>query len=209
MTGVSDFGRYLQSVEERDIDLLLMEEFHIAPDFTSWFAEHVGLGPSVTFDGAWHSLSDQDGETDLLLRVRIEEERVAVLIENKVAAPEQPQQDLRYQIRGQRSQEAGRYDRFTTCICAPEVYLSGVPLRSTYEHQLSYERIRDWFAAQYAPRAQWRRAIMDEAIAQGASRLCDESPCSKEQFPYRILGVAAAASPGYSDAQTEAKGSRL
>ena len=84
-----DFGRYLQSVAERDIDLLLMEEFHITPAFCSWFADRVAIEPGAVFDGAWHSLNDQDGETDLLLRVRLAGERVAMLIENKIAAPEQ------------------------------------------------------------------------------------------------------------------------
>lgn len=30
-----DFGRYLQSVDERDVDLLLMEEFHVVPAFAA------------------------------------------------------------------------------------------------------------------------------------------------------------------------------
>jgi len=165
--GGSDFGRYLQSVAERDVDLLLMEEFHITPGFATWFAERVALGPAAIFDGAWHSLSDQDGETDLLLRVRIASERVAVLIENKIAASEQSEQDRRYHLRGLRSQEAGRFDRFVTCICAPQAYLDGLSAASAYEYQVSYEAIRDWFAVQEGPRAIWRHAIVKEAIDQG------------------------------------------
>ncbi|WP_429819356.1 hypothetical protein [Ensifer sp. B1-9] len=37
-----DIGRYLASVEERDVDLLLMEEFHISDDFASWFCGILG-----------------------------------------------------------------------------------------------------------------------------------------------------------------------
>lgn len=166
-TPVVDFGRYLQSVEERDIDLLLMEEFHVEPPFAVWFAERVGLGPAAVFDGAWHSLSDQDGETDLLLRVCIGVERVAVLIENKVAAPEQEAQDLRYHLRGMRSQEAGRYDRFVTVMCAPQVYLDGLAADSAYQHRVSYEAVLEWYTGQEGPRAAWRRAILSEAIQQG------------------------------------------
>ncbi|MBX9934330.1 MAG: PD-(D/E)XK nuclease family protein [Methylobacterium sp.] len=166
-TPVSDFGRYLRSVEERDIDLLLMEEFHVVPAFATWFAERVGLGPATVFDGAWHSLSDEDGETDLLLRVRVASERVAVLIENKVAASEQEEQDLRYGLRAVRAQEAGRYDRFVTAICAPQVYLDGLSADSAYEHRVAYEAVLDWYAGQEGPRAEWRRAILREAIEQG------------------------------------------
>ena len=163
----SDFGRYLQSVQERDIDLLLMEEFHVVPAFAGWFTAQVGLGPDAVFDGAWHSLNDQFGETDLLLRVKVGNERVAVLIENKVGAPEQDEQDVRYHLRGVRSQEAGRYDRFVTCICAPQVYVSALSAHSAYEHRVSYEAIRDRFAGEDGARAAWRRAIMDEAVEQG------------------------------------------
>ena len=167
MSHSSDFGRYLQSVAERDIDLLLMEEFHVVPAFASWFAEQVCLPQQAKFDGAWHSLCDQDGETDLLLRVRIDQERVAILIENKVGAPEQQSQDVRYHLRGMRSQEAGRYDRFVTAICAPQVYLNGIGPQSAYDHRVSYEAILEWYGVQSGPRAAWRKAIFGEAIEQG------------------------------------------
>ena len=162
-----DFGRYLQSVAERDIDLLLMEEFHVDPLFVAWFASLAGVGRDVIFDGAWHSLNDQDGETDLLLRVRDGTQRVALLFENKIGAAPQDEQDLRYHLRGQRAQEAGRYERFVTAICAPQVYLDGVPGSSAYQHLIAYELIRDWFGRQDNSRARWRHTIMTEAIEQG------------------------------------------
>lgn len=165
--GKSDFGRYLQSVAERDIDLLLMEEFHVDHSFASWFASLAGINASAKFDGAWHSLNDQDGETDLLLRVCVGGERIALLIENKVGAPPQNEQDIRYHLRGQRSQEAGRCDRFITAICAPQIYLDGMPDNSAYEHRIPYEVIRDWYGRKSDSRASWRRAIMSEAIEQG------------------------------------------
>jgi len=162
-----DFGNYLQSVAERDIDLLLMEEFHVDPDFAAWFASLAGVGPDAIVEGAWHSLNDQDGETDLLLRVRVGKERVALLIENKIGAAPQDEQDLRYHLRGRRAQEAGRYERFVTAICAPQVYLDGVPSSSAYEHLIAYELISGWFGRQDNARARWRQSIMAEAIEQG------------------------------------------
>jgi len=84
----ADFCRYLASVTERDVDLLLMEEFHVSDDFVAWFCGELGLH-CVSPAGAWHSLSDTDGESDLLLRVLKEGRRIGILIENKVTAPEQ------------------------------------------------------------------------------------------------------------------------
>jgi hypothetical protein len=101
-----DFGRYLQSVTERDIDLLLMEEFHISDEFVAWFCGDLGLY-GVSPAGAWHSLSDADGQSDLLLRVLKERRRIGILIENKVSAPEQDLQAERYHLRGIRLRETG------------------------------------------------------------------------------------------------------
>ena len=158
-----DFGRYLQSVAERDVDLLLMEEFHISADFVNWFADQAGF-KCATFDGAWHSVSDGDGETDLLLRVVVDGKRTAILIENKVAAPEQNRQDARYHIRGARSRDAGLYDAYITCICAPSAYLAGLSEGSLYDRRVSYEAIRDWYNGFEDSRSVWRSRIMTEAI---------------------------------------------
>lgn len=162
----NDIGRYLSSVAERDIDLLLMEEFHISDAFVGWFAQLVGEG-GATPDGAWHSLSDTDGETDLLLRVRCGNERIGILIENKVGAPEQDAQAERYHLRGIRSREAGKFDRFVTVMCAPSRYLSGLPETSAYQFRIAYEEIAEWFAQFPDRRSQWRLEIMREAIEQG------------------------------------------
>ncbi|WP_152542361.1 hypothetical protein [Sphingomonas sp. RIT328] len=167
MAADEDLGRFLQSVAERDIDLLLMEELHADPLFVRFVAGLAGFGAEVVFDGAWHSLCDEDGETDLLLRLRLPDERVGLLIENKIAAPAQDEQDLRYHVRGRRAQEAGRFDRFVTAICAPRVYLGALPTDTAYEHFIPYEAIRDWFLGRDDARSKWRAAIMREAVEQG------------------------------------------
>jgi len=97
---------YLASVAERDIDLLLMEEFHASKKFVKWFCREVGLYGISPAD-AWHSVSDTDGESDLLVRVLRDEQRIGILIENKIAAPEQDRQAERYHIRGIKCREYG------------------------------------------------------------------------------------------------------
>jgi hypothetical protein len=49
------FGRYLVNVSERDMDLLLMEEFHVNEAFVSWFCTEIDLR-DVSPAGAWHSV---------------------------------------------------------------------------------------------------------------------------------------------------------
>lgn len=162
----NDFGSYLVSVEERDIDLLLMEEFDVSGSFVEWFCRRLKIVGDIVFSGAWHSVSSADGETDLLLRIQAKHRRVGVLIENKVAAPEQPTQDERYHIRGTRLQQQNKFDEFLTCICAPQPYLDGLGSDSLYQHRISYEAIAEWFGQHADPRSAWRQAVIQQAIEQ-------------------------------------------
>ncbi|MGI8840345.1 MAG: hypothetical protein ACR2F8_06150 [Caulobacteraceae bacterium] len=166
---VADFGRYLASVEERDIDLLLMEEFHISDEFVTWFCDQIGI-PGATPDGAWHSVSDTDGESDIVLRVLSGGRRIGVLIENKIAAPEQDRQAERYHLRGVNSREAGRFDEHVAVMCAPQRYLEGLAADSAYQHRVSYEAVAEWFSMREARRAAWRFSVLSEAIEQGRRR---------------------------------------
>ena len=166
MASEADFGSYLATVQERDIDLLLMEEFHVSPEFATWFAGKSGV-PDACFDGAWHSVTDADGETDLLLRVVANGTHVAILIENKVAAPEQDRQAERYHLRAARAQNEGKYDEFVTCMCAPQTYLEGLGASPLYQATVAYEDIEAWFSQSDDTRSRWRRRILSEAIVQG------------------------------------------
>lgn len=162
----TEIGRHLVSVEERDIDLLLMEEFHISEDFVTWFCGLVGLH-DAQFDNAWHSVSDADGETDLLLRVIVAGRRVGVMIENKINAPEQHLQSERYLLRGERLVESGSFAEFTTAIMAPQRYLDDLPEGSTYRHRISYESIAEWYSKCDGRRSGWRHHVVRHAIEQG------------------------------------------
>ncbi len=142
-----------------------MEEFHISDEFVTWFCSEIGFS-GVSAASAWHSLSDTDGESDLLLRILSDGRRIGILIENKIGAPEQHEQDRRYHRRGIKSREQGKLDDYVTVICAPSRYLDSLGQTSTYQHRVSYERIGAWFASQDGRRAQWRSHVMREAIEQ-------------------------------------------
>tara|TARA_R110002167_G_scaffold160436_4_gene356412 strand:+ start:626 stop:1594 length:969 start_codon:yes stop_codon:yes gene_type:complete len=162
----AELGSYLSTVEERDIDLLLLEEFLITDEFVAWFSAELGFH-AATPAGAWHSVSDVDGETDLLLRVHTHGQCIGVLIENKIAAPEQHRQAERYHLRGARYCETGVFDTYRTVICAPQEYLRGLAKDSAYQHQIPYEVIAEWFNNQEGRRAAWRHNVMREAVEQG------------------------------------------
>lgn len=154
------------AVQERDIDLLILEELHATPAFAAWCATQLGLS-GATFDGAWHSVSNADGETDVLLRVHVGQERIGILIENKVAAGEQHEQDVRYHRRGAQGMKDAWFDRYLACMVAPQAYLDGLADDSRYDARIPYEAIGTWFAEQPGARAAWRRRVVDEAVKQG------------------------------------------
>jgi hypothetical protein len=63
---------WLESVTERDVDLLLLEELSVNEEFRKEFSKLV-FGETVykTYIGAWHSvISDNLGESDLVFIFR-------------------------------------------------------------------------------------------------------------------------------------------
>jgi hypothetical protein len=182
-------------VAERDIDLLLLEELNVNPAFSSWLFRHTNREPveAPFCNGAWHSVTHpQLGESDLVVMY---ENGFAILIENKVDAPAQPDQATRYKKRGERGQLEGSWKSFVTCIVAPERYLKGNSEAQNYDVCVSYEEIRDLFEREKSQRSRFRAYILGEAIAQnrrGYSPVADDDvtqfwlsywQIANEQFP--------------------------
>src|SRR5205823_4251015 len=89
----------LSSVSERDVDLLLLKEIWSSPHFRTWLLEQVGYEGARQHGliAAWHSLSAETGESDLVMLVTDPTgRRCAVMIEDKIYAPPQPRQSERY-----------------------------------------------------------------------------------------------------------------
>lgn len=167
----------LSYVAERDLDLILLEELNVNEEFSIWlflqaFPDRTDV-PKGT--GAWHSVTQFSlGESDLVMTY---ENGLAILIENKVDAPAQPDQAERYRKRGARGCEEDLWERFVTCIVAPDRYLSVNSEAQNYDFQLSYEQVRDWLAAQKTRRSLHKAYVFNEAIEQnrrGYSPIVDE-----------------------------------
>ena len=163
-------------VAERDIDLLLLEELNTNPDFPRWIATQAA--PESRFSpciGAWHSVvHGQLGESDI---VTLFDDGLAILIENKIDAPAQPDQALRYSKRGEAGCQEGHWSAYLSCIVAPQRYLDANSEAQAYDFQLPYEAIRDWFGQQEGLRVNYRAAVIQEAIEQnrrGYSPIADE-----------------------------------
>ena len=132
----------LEAISERDIDMLLMEELESGSGFLEWFiGETTGWCSSgLDLQGVWHSISNEHGESDLtLVAGRPGGERIALLIENKLNAPPQPEQSARYQRRGELGKADGHWQEYATCLVAPKRYLGASVNAAGYFSTVSYE----------------------------------------------------------------------
>src|SRR5262249_20922339 len=101
-----------------------------APVF-SWPGFYGGLNMAVSFGRASNDFNYFGQRTDVLLVVDLDNSnRLAVMFEDKINAPLQPDQGerCRQRQRGEQGVRDGRWNRFTTCLCAPEGYLAQAKL---------------------------------------------------------------------------------
>ena len=154
-----------ECILERDIDLLLMEEWCVNPDFAKFFLKNIS---SADFDiadrSAWHSITDDEyGESDIVLTFRSGGQNIAVLVEDKIDAAPQPDQASRYQFRADKMKSSGRVDQIYICIVAPEHYLETDT--EEYHNRISYETLAD-FLADGSPRGEYKANMLRLGISQ-------------------------------------------
>jgi len=160
---------FIESVNERDIDLLILEELHVSPAFQAWFVKKAfgGGDEPIRFDNARHSLSHLElGESDIVFTFySSDEEKRAILIENKIRAGPQPKQGVRYGQRGEEGIEAGYWQKYNTCILAPQSYLRAHATDvKPYGAHISYESLQDWFQKDNTARSQYKSRLLQKAL---------------------------------------------
>jgi hypothetical protein len=129
-------------IRERDVDLLLASELHGHPAFGAWVFASVGV-PDITWRDAHVSVSQENGESDLIITGTFADGSIVILlVENKVAASFQPDQDARYAVRAERMRATGHYRLVQTVLLAPDTYLESSG--ATFDAELSYEAISSW-----------------------------------------------------------------
>lgn len=177
----------LRSISERDIDLLLVEELASSDAFCNWFVQRLGGSPLfMAIEGLWHSVCDPAlGETDVLFKYRGQDNRTtAILIEDKISAPPQPEQAERYRKRGERGREAGDWDEFYTCLIAPQLYLDAACEAGLYDATLAYEGLAEYFRvhAESDRRFAHKHRVVIDAIEQNRRGYCLQVDDNLTQF---------------------------
>lgn len=158
----------IAGVCERDIDLVLLEEFLATPEFALWFAKNAAL-PNLVLGSvvdARRSVTHSTGESDLEVRFESPSGRTTLLIENKIGAGLQPEQAARYHLRGADHVAKDRCDRFFTVIVAPDDYFADANQMKGFDCRVSYEALMKWYeqATFLGPRRLYKLALLQSGI---------------------------------------------
>ncbi len=129
----------IEAVYERDIDLLLVEEFFCDIEFIRHFLRETPISLPLSIDSVSvkRSVTDKTGETDIVVEYHSLNGRICLLIENKIDANFQPGQIERYRDR----KKTIAYQVYTVLI-APYDYLNGV---IGFDYTVSYESLIPFF----------------------------------------------------------------
>ena len=162
----------ISSVSERDIDLLLLEEFMSSSDFCQRFLDTIGIHDrKCRFAAGERSATDETGESDLEIGFDgPDKRRLLFLIENKINAQFQPKQAQRYRERGCNYYRNGKCQEFTTVLFAPAAYFSTE--RMGFDKRVDYEQAKDWIEGSNLPagRSLYKAALLSLAIEKSSSR---------------------------------------
>ena len=159
----------IAGVSERDIDLLLLEEFQSSPSFVRWFQDLV-LGQnseSLNFVSARRSVNYTFGEIDLEVVLTDQSgKEVRLLIENKVNAGFQPRQAERYRESGNSHIASKDGATYCTVLIAPREYFGKTLSTKGFDKAITYEAIRDWYelATEIGARRNYKIALLKSAI---------------------------------------------
>lgn len=152
---------------ERDMDLLIIEEFIANKDFASIFLNRVGISDDYTIDEVIHSKRDAEfGESDIVLILNVNGKRHALHIEDKVDAMAMPNQHGRYDKRAAKDVSRGQYDSYSVLMVAPAKYLNSNKEALKYPHKVTYEELVEHFNKQSGVRYMYKVALIERAITE-------------------------------------------
>jgi hypothetical protein len=162
----------ISGVCERDIDLLLLEEFQAESGFTDWFVQWFFGDDSglVACIAAKKSVTQSTGESDLEVDLAGADGSVTrMMIENKVGAGLQPQQAERYRQRGEGYMRNGVCSAYWTTIAAPRRYFGSETSNKGFNFRLDYEDLVEWFqeAKHLGNRRDYKIMLLQSAIEKG------------------------------------------
>lgn len=132
----------IEKVLERDIDLYVINRFIYDENFKQLFLNKIKRSRSnFNVVECKHSVSNENGESDIIIILENKNKRIGLLIEDKIDAPAMPNQYKRYKKRAEDDKKNGLYDEYFIFIIAPQQYLDNNSQAKNYNYKISYEDI--------------------------------------------------------------------
>ena len=162
-----NFKITLDTVLERDMDLLIIEEFISSKDFANLFLDATGIDRDSEIISVQRSLRFQMGESDIVIVLKTPSGvNIGLHIEDKVNAEAQQEQYVRYEERAALLANDLNYSEHRICLTAPSHYLSTNSEAKKYPAYVSYEKMREYFEAQGDMRAKFKLALLHCALGK-------------------------------------------
>lgn len=188
---------------ERDIDLLLLEELSVTPEFASRLISYASGERPVQVTSVRQSVTQSSGESDLEIAWRrAQGGEGRVLIENKVDASFQRNQAARYRQRAEAYIRNGACDCAWTLVVAPAAYFSSEDEKHGFDASLTYEQVQQWYEeAGLGARGVYKIRVLAAAIAKsrlGYNPIADDA-ISRFWHDYWELSLAEAPELGMGE----------
>ena len=151
---------------ESEVDSLVVEEIFSSDEFQNWLLKKLSIKENAEFIAAWKNVKPtRHGECDIVIEFLINNKRTAILIEDKINAPEQPQQAERYHKTGKSLLRLKEYDEYRTCLLSPKDYYKDDAPMEKYEKRISYEEMLEFFEDQPdTERIQFKKMVLKNGI---------------------------------------------
>lgn len=158
----------LKRVYERDMDMLIMEEFFSDKAFARLFLDKVDLDDNYSIDSIYHSLSDENGESDITIILQYSDKKIAILVEDKITAPTMPSQSERYIKRANEGKKHAAYDSYHIFLVAPSAYISAHSndINANYPNKVAYEELAEFFKHKDSTRALFKYSVISNALKE-------------------------------------------
>ena len=134
----------INNICEHDMDLAISWIFMLDKNFSKLFIDDVNTILSVEIS----KVDSELGESDITVIVQIGNEKIGLLIEDKMDAIAMPNQPERYDLRGQKGIKVGDYDEYMTFIVCPKKYYENNDAAKEYGKAVFYEDILDYLRSE-------------------------------------------------------------
>ena len=148
----------IEKVYERDIDLYIINKFINDSKFKELFLKKINC-INYQVCKCLHSLSDENGESDITIILENDNRKIGLLIENKINAIAMPRQYERYILRAEKQKDEGLFDDYYIFIIAPKSYIDSNNEAQKYDNKISYEEILDYISGDVYGESLIKKAI--------------------------------------------------